>query len=69
VEVSFETGSGADPASFPETRSDFCLLHAGIFLGLIFVAEDRDVPPKRRLTFNGLYGVISQKIEHFMLAS
>jgi hypothetical protein len=24
-----------------------------------------DIPPKRRLTFNGLYGVISQKIALF----
>jgi hypothetical protein len=33
-------------------------------LGLFFNAEDGgDVPPKRRLTFIGLHGVISQKIE------
>jgi hypothetical protein len=30
---------------------------------------ERYVPPKRRLTFNGLYGVISQKIEHFLIPS
>jgi hypothetical protein len=29
----------------------------------------RHVPPKRRFTFNGLYGVISQKIELFLLLS
>jgi hypothetical protein len=27
----------------------------------------RNVPPKRRFTFNGLHGVIFQKIEHFWL--
>jgi hypothetical protein len=29
----------------------------------IFRDEEQDVHPKRRLTFNGLRGVISQKIE------
>jgi hypothetical protein len=33
-------------------------------LGLFLDAGD--VPPKRRLTFNGLHGVISQKIELFI---
>jgi hypothetical protein len=28
--------------------------------------QRRDYPPKRRLTFNGLHGVISQKIELFI---
>jgi hypothetical protein len=27
----------------------------------------RHVPPKRRLTFNGIYGVVSQKTEHFII--
>jgi hypothetical protein len=37
---------------------------AGFLLGLLFDHEDGgDVPPKRRLTFAGPHGVISQKIE------
>jgi hypothetical protein len=37
-------------------------------LALFFDPEDGgDVPPKRRLTFDGLYGVISQKIFLFRL--
>jgi hypothetical protein len=41
-------------------------LHACFLLGLFFDAEDGgDVPPKRRLTINGLHGVMSQKIELF----
>jgi hypothetical protein len=36
-------------------------------LGSFFDPGDtRDVPPKRLFTFNGLYGVISQKIELFI---
>jgi hypothetical protein len=27
-----------------------------------------NIPPKRRLTFNGLHGLISQKIELFKIA-
>jgi hypothetical protein len=35
--------------------------HAGFLLGLLFGPEDGgDVPPKRRSTFNGLHGVLSQ---------
>jgi hypothetical protein len=35
--------------------------HTGFLLGLFFDPEDGgDVPLKRRLTFNGLHGVISQ---------
>jgi hypothetical protein len=30
------------------------------------VASSKYVPPKRRLTFNGLHGVTSQKIELFI---
>jgi hypothetical protein len=39
--------------------------HAGFLLGLFFEPEDGGhVPPKkRRLTFNGLHGVISQKVK------
>jgi hypothetical protein len=41
-------------------------LHAGFLLGLFFDPEDGSyVPPKRRLTFNRLHYVISQKIELF----
>jgi hypothetical protein len=38
--------------------------HAGFLLALFFDPEDGGdyVPPKHRLTFNGLHGVISQKI-------
>jgi hypothetical protein len=37
--------------------------HAGFLLGLFFDPEDgSDVPPKRRLTFSGVHGVISEKI-------
>jgi hypothetical protein len=40
---------------------------AGGKLGLLFDPEDGgDVPPKRRLTFNGLQGVISQKTVFFI---
>jgi hypothetical protein len=35
-------------------------LHAGILLGLFYPEDWTDVPPKRRLTSNGLHGVISQ---------
>jgi hypothetical protein len=36
--------------------------HAGVLLGLFFETEDgTDAPSKRRFTFNGLHGVISQK--------
>jgi hypothetical protein len=42
------------------------VFHAGIPLGLLFDPEDGgDVPPKLRLTFNGLHGVVSQKIVLF----
>jgi hypothetical protein len=40
---------------------------AGSKQSSFFGHEDGDdVPPKRRLTFNGLSGVISQKIELFI---
>jgi hypothetical protein len=38
------------------------LLYAGSLLDLVFDAEN--VPPKRRLSFNGLHGFVSRKIEH-----
>jgi hypothetical protein len=41
--------------------------HAGFLLGIFFDPEDGDdVHPKRRLTFNGLYGFISQKVVFFI---
>jgi hypothetical protein len=41
--------------------------HAGFLLGLFFDPEDGDdVPLKPRLIFNGLHGVISQKIVFFI---
>jgi hypothetical protein len=41
--------------------------HAGFLLGLFFDPEDGgDVPPKRRLTFNRLHGIISQKTVFFI---
>jgi hypothetical protein len=45
------------------------LLHVGFLLGLLFESEDvgYTFPPKRRLTFSRLHGVISQKIEYFSL--
>jgi hypothetical protein len=40
---------------------------AGFLLSLFFHPEDGgDVPPKRRLTLNGLQGVIFQKMVHFI---
>jgi hypothetical protein len=40
--------------------------HSGILLALFFDSEDGgDVSPKRRSTFDGLHGVISQKIVLF----
>jgi hypothetical protein len=39
------------------------------YLGLFFDLEHGgDVPPKRRLTFNGLHGVISRKIVLFTIS-
>jgi hypothetical protein len=44
-----------------------CLLHSGFLLGLFLHPEDwRGNPPKLRLTFAGLHGLISQKTEHFL---
>jgi hypothetical protein len=41
--------------------------HAGFLHSLFLNPEDGgDVPPKCLLTFNGLHGVISQKIELFI---
>jgi hypothetical protein len=39
--------------------------HVDFLLGVFFDPED--VPPKRRLTLNGLHGSISQKIEFFII--
>jgi hypothetical protein len=43
------------------TRLATCF-HAGIFFGLLDPEDGGDVTPKRRLPFNGLHGVISQKV-------
>jgi hypothetical protein len=55
--------SNNKPSRKPEGSS--FLLHAGFFLGLFFNPEI-EVTPKRRLTFNGLQGVIFQKINLFI---
>jgi hypothetical protein len=51
-------------------RESRCLLPTHWFLAQLFLRTwrwRRYIPPKRRLTFNGLYGVISQKIVIFNL--
>jgi hypothetical protein len=40
--------------------------HAGILLDLFDPEDGGDAPPKHRLTFNGLHGVISQKLLLFI---
>jgi hypothetical protein len=52
-------GSKNKPSTKPrkEQGSACYLLHSGFFLGLLF-HQRRHVPPKRRLTFNGLHGII-----------
>jgi hypothetical protein len=49
--------------------TELCLPPASGFLFLAYSSTlkmEATVPPKRRLTFNGLHGVIFQKIEHFI---
>jgi hypothetical protein len=41
------------------SRAACCLGHAGLLLGLLFYSENN--LPKRRLTFTGVHGVISQE--------
>jgi hypothetical protein len=61
------SGSKKKPSMKPLASSQL-LLHAGFLCGLLFDPEDGgDVPPRRRLTFNGLYGITSQKTELFTL--
>jgi hypothetical protein len=44
--------------------------YAGFLLNYFFDPEDEgDVPPKRRLTLNGLHDVISQKLIPFITAA
>jgi hypothetical protein len=43
------------------------VLHVDFLLGLFFGPEEGGVTPKRRLTFNRLHGVISQRMELFNL--
>jgi hypothetical protein len=47
-----------------------CLLYADVLQGLFFDPKTRPrVPPKRRMTFNGLHGIIYQEIELFIIAA
>jgi hypothetical protein len=50
-------------------RYDFFLLHSGLLVGLPFDPEGwgKNVRSKRLLTFVNLHGIISQKIESFMI--
>jgi hypothetical protein len=41
--------------------------HTDVFRDLFDPEDGGDVPPKRRLTFNGLHGVIYQKIVLFRI--
>jgi hypothetical protein len=41
--------------------------HVGIWFGLFDPEDEGDVSPKRRLTFNGLHGVTSQKTVRFII--
>jgi hypothetical protein len=58
-----------DITTCSQKRSACYLVHAVFFVHLFFDPEDegekRHVPSKRRLTFNGLLGVITKKIESF----
>jgi hypothetical protein len=47
-------------------KSDKSSVSVGILLGLFDPKDGSDVPPKRRLTFNGLHGTISQMIGLFI---
>jgi hypothetical protein len=48
------------------TDFDCCLFHAGLFLGLHCNPEN--LPPKRRVTFNG-HGVVSHKTGFLIVIS
>jgi hypothetical protein len=57
---------------FGETRRSACHLYSRWFFARLILRPwrwKRHVPQKRRLTFNGLHGVISQKIEGFITAA
>jgi hypothetical protein len=44
------------------------VLHTGLMLHILLDFEDgHDIPPKRRLPFSGLHGVLSQKTGPFKL--
>jgi hypothetical protein len=47
-----------------EQVSSRAWIHAGFLLGVFY---PESVPPKRGLTFNGLHGVMSQNMEHFII--
>jgi hypothetical protein len=51
----------------PNKKLGSYMLHPGFLLGLFFDLEDGYFPAKRRLTFNGIHDVISQKIEIFTM--
>jgi hypothetical protein len=51
-----------------KTKTNFVgLLYAGFLTGLLINSKrlSRQVPPKRRLTFTGMNGVISHRAEFF----
>jgi hypothetical protein len=65
VMSSFES----QPTLWGNVHPSCCLLHPGFLLGLgIFSGPEDggDGPPKHRLTFRGLRGVISKKLELFI---
>jgi hypothetical protein len=59
------------PSSGPKNKQSrfFYLLQYRFLLGLFFEPEERGdmFLPKRQLTSNGLYGIISQKTEFFKM--
>jgi hypothetical protein len=64
------SGSKCNPSKKPaeaDRKPNLCLPHA-FTLVPYFDPEDggRHIPPKRRLTFNELYGIIFYKIEPFI---
>jgi hypothetical protein len=62
IKLAFWDITPCSPLKSTDARN--CLLHAGFLLSLLFNTEDggHNVPPKRRLTFDGLQGLISHKI-------
>jgi hypothetical protein len=60
--------SSSGPKNTPCSATCF---HAGFLLGLFYDPEDGgdDVLSKRRFTFKRLHGIISQKIELFIITA